>query len=432
MKNFKKHLPLIKEEVIKEICSLIKIKSVIDEKKENMPFGIGPYNALKYVEELAKKLGFKTTNYNNYVLEIEFGEGNDVLGILCHVDVVPEGDGWTFDPYGGEIHNGKIYGRGTLDDKGPLIINLYAMKYLMDQTIKLNKKVRMIVGANEESGSLCLDYYFNKINRPQPTLAYTPDSNFPVTFAEKGIIRVEFNALFHTLDNCIISGGNAYNSVADKASITFNDIKITATGKSAHASKPELGENAIYKLFDKLKDVEIKNEELKRLVNFFNTYIKNEIHGESLNIYFNDEQSGELTTNIGFIDLKNNKLMFGLDIRVPVTIDLNLVIKNIKKIIPNWLKIKIPYQEKALYVNKDSFLVKKLMDIYKESTGDFEAKPIAIGGGTYARFCNNGVAFGALLKDQVDNMHQKDEYLDIDKIEILLEIYIKAIYELAK
>lgn len=431
LNNLKKEIIDIKQQVINEICSLIKIRSVLEDKKQNMPFGVGPYNALKHVEELAKRLGFKTNNYENYALEIEFGEAEEVLGILCHVDVVPEGEGWCFDPYGGIISDNKIYGRGTLDDKGPLIINLYAMKYLMDKGIKLNKKVRMIVGANEESGSACLDYYFNQIKRPQPTLAYTPDSNFPVTYAEKGILRIEFSANFKSLDNCIIIGGNAYNSVADQASIAFNDINLKVHGKSAHASKPELGNNAIYQLFEELNNYAINNQELQQLITFFNSYIKKEIHGESLNINFKDDVSGELTTNIGFISLKNNQLIFGLDIRVPVTIPLQQVVTNIKNTIPHWLNLLVVYQEEPLYVKKDSFLVKKLMDVYYQTTGDVDAQPIAIGGGTYARFCENGVAFGALLNDQVDNMHQKDEYLDINKIDILLEIYIKAIYELA-
>lgn len=431
MENLKNIINQLKKEVINEISSLVKVNSVQGEKENNKPFGIGPYNALKHVEALANKLGFKTKNYDNYALEIEFGDGKEILGILCHVDVVPAGDNWDFDPFGGIIHDGKIYGRGTLDDKGPLIINLYAMKYLMDN-YQLNKKVRMIVGANEESGSLCLDYYFNHLKNEQPTLAYTPDSNFPVTFAEKGIIRIEFSAKFKTLDKYEIIGGNAYNSVADNATFTSNDIIITKKGKSAHAAKPELGINAIYLLFEELNKHNFENAELKGIINFFNQFIKNDIHGEHLNIYCKDEESGEITTNIGFIKLLKNELTMGMDIRVPVTFHINDIINKIKSIVPNWLNINVNYKEEPLYVKQDSFLVKKLMDIYKQTTGDIESKPIAIGGGTYARFCKNGVAFGALLRDQVDNMHQKNECLEISKIDILLEIYIKAIYELAK
>lgn len=432
MDNLKEQIIEIRDDVIKEITSLIKIKSVLGDKKQNMPFGEGPYNGIKHLECLANKLGFKTTNYDNYALEIEFGDQQEVVGVLCHVDVVPEGDNWKFDPYAGIIDNGKIYGRGALDDKGPLIINLFAMKLLMDNSIKLNKRIRMIVGANEESGSLCLDYYFNKIKRPQPTLAYTPDSNFPVTFAEKGIIRIELKSNFQTLKDCSIIGGNAYNSVADNAYIKYNNINVKTNGRAAHASKPELGVNAINKLFDELNKMNIENNELNQLITFFNEYIKNDIHGEHLNICFEDEDSGKLTTNIGFIKLIDNKLSIGLDIRVPVTIDNSQIIDIIKKTIPNWLEANVVYQEKSLYVSKDSFLVEKLMKVYKDITNDLQAKPIAIGGGTYARFCTNCVAFGALLKDQIDNMHQKDEYLEISKIDTLLEIYVTALYELAK
>lgn len=450
-----------KDEVVKHIQGSVQIKSVMEPAQEGMPFGEGPAKALNYFVELGKNLGFKVINYDNYATTIEFGEGEEVLGILGHVDVVPEGEGWDYPPYSGAIVDGKIYGRGTLDDKGPSVISLYAMKAIMDSGVKLNKKVRMILGANEESGSKCMDYYFKTLKMPQPTLAFTPDSTFPVTFAEKGIVRIKFKNNYPTLKDVSLAGGNAFNSVPERCELniskeflgglekaleTYNSNKefkieyvekdgiyhINSYGKSAHASKPSLGYNSVSALFEFLKEVEIKNEELKSLVEFFNTYIKMELDGKSLGVNFEDEESGKLTLNIGKTTLKDGVLEVCVDIRCPVHVANDKVITNIKEKAEKYMEVEVAGNTAPLYVSKDSFLVSTLMNIYKDITGDKEAQPIAIGGGTYARSVTNGVAFGALLSSQVDNMHQKNEYLEIDKIDTLLKIYVEAIYQLAK
>ena len=144
-----------KDEVVKEIQNAVRVKSVKEAPLPGMPFGEGPAKALDHFMDLAKKLGFKAEKFDNYAMHIDMGEGEETLGILAHVDVVPEGDGWTYPPYSGTIADGKIFGRGTLDDKGPAIISLFAMKAIADSGIKLNKKIRMILGADEESGSAC-------------------------------------------------------------------------------------------------------------------------------------------------------------------------------------------------------------------------------------------------------------------------------------
>lgn len=459
--NLQEKVLSYKDEVVKHIQESVQIKSVMEEAKEGMPFGEGPAKALNYFVDLGKELGFQVVNYDNYAATLEFGEGEEVLGILGHVDVVPEGEGWDYPPYSGVIMDGRIYGRGTLDDKGPSVICLYAMKAIMDSGIKLNRKVRMILGANEESGSKCMDYYFKTLKMPQPTLAFTPDSNFPVTFAEKGIIRIKLKNNYPTLKDVTISGGNAFNSVPERCELNIStsfisgveealecynsnkEYKITCEekdgvyhinsyGKSAHASKPTKGYNSVSALFEFLKVVDIKNEELESLVEFFNTYIKMELDGESLGVNFEDAESGKLTLNIGKTTLKDGILEVCMDIRCPVLVDNIKVIDIIKEKVEKYMIVEVVGNTAPLYVAKDSFLVSTLMDIYKDITGDKDSQPVAIGGGTYARSVINGVAFGALLSSQVDNMHQKNEYLEIDKIDTLLKIYVEAIYQLAK
>ena len=434
-----------KEEVVKEIQNSIRVKSVKEAPLPGMPFGEGPAKALDHFMDLAAKLGFKAEKFDNYAMHIDMGEGEETLGILAHVDVVPEGDNWEFPPYGGVISDGKIYGRGTLDDKGPAIIALYAMKAINDAGIKLNKKVRMILGADEESGSACLKYYFGEAKQAYPDLAFTPDSSFPVTYAEKGSIRVKIKKEFSTLNNVKINGGNAFNSVPNEAIgeipvdmldnvRNLNKVELTKEGEiykinsagiPAHGAKPHMGYNAVSALFEVLKEFDIKNEELKNIVNFYD--------GESFGVKCDDGETGALTLNLGKMSLENNKLEIWIDMRVPVKIKNQDIIDKLKLNVEEYgYEFLLHSNTQPLYVDRESFLVSTLMDIYQEITGDKDSKPKAIGGGTYAKYAKNAVAFGALLPSQEDRMHQRDEYLEISKIDILLKIYVEAIYRLAK
>ena len=442
-----------KDEVVKEIQNAVRVKSVKEAPLPGMPFGEGPAKALDHFMNLAKKLGFKEEKFDNYAMHIDMGEGKETLGILAHVDVVPEGDNWTYPPYSGTIADGKIYGRGTLDDKGPAIISLFAMKVIADLGIKLNKKIRMILGADEESGSACLKYYFGELKMPYPDIAFTPDSSFPVTYAEKGSVRVKIKKKFSTLKDVVIKGGNAFNSVPNEANgvipvdmlgevknknkVEFvkegNVYKIFSAGIPAHGAHPEKGYNAISALFEVLKDIEVKNEELKGLVAFFDKFIKMETDGKSFGVKCTDGETGDLTLNLGKINLENNELEIWIDMRVPVKVKNEQIIETIKKNTEDYgYEFLLHSNTQPLYVAKDSFLVSTLMNIYKELTGDNAAQPVAIGGGTYAKYAKNAVAFGALLPDQEDRMHQRDEYLEISKIDKLLQIYVEAIYRLAK
>ena len=442
-----------KDEVVKEIQNAVRVKSVKEASVPGMPFGEGPAKALDHFIDLAKKLGFKAEKFNNYAMHIDMGEGKETLGILAHVDVVPEGDNWTYPPYSGTIADGKIFGRGTLDDKGPAIISLFAMKAIADSGVKLNKKIRMILGADEESGSACLKYYFGELKMPYPDIAFTPDSSFPVTYAEKGMVRVKIKKKFNTLQDVVIKGGNAFNSVPNEAhgvipvdmlgevrnknKVEFvregNIYKVFSAGIPAHGAYPSKGYNAVSALFEVLKDIEVKNEELKGLVTFFDKFVKMETDGKSFGVKCTDGETGELTLNLGKMSLENNELEICLDMRVPVKIELDKIEETIKKNTEDYgYEFELYSKSKPLYVPKDSFLVSTLMNIYKELTGDNDAQPVAIGGGTYAKYAKNAVAFGALLPDQEDRMHQRDEYLEISKIDKLLQIYVEAIYRLAK
>jgi succinyl-diaminopimelate desuccinylase len=451
-----------REDVINAIQEAIRIKSVEESPLPDKPFGEGPAEALKYFLELGKSMGFEVENFDNYAGHIDFGSGDETIGILGHVDVVPEGEGWSHPPYAGEIADGKIYGRGVLDDKGPMIACLYAMKAIKESGLKTGKKIRMILGANEETGWGCMDHYFGKLKMPQPALSFTPDSTFPVTFAEKGIMQVVLKKKYEDGEKIRVKGGNAFNSVSEKAFLevseesgkviadhvpAFNKDKnyavevekksesliISSAGKSAHASRPDKGYNAVSALMKLISESGYRGGALEDIARFFSEKIQMETDGKSMGIAFEDHDSGELTLNIGMISLENNILEISIDIRYPVTIEKEAVLQGLEKSASDFgMEMEIHGGKEPLYVPRDHFLVKTLMDVYKDVTGDSEAQPIAIGGGTYARAINNCVAFGSLLKDQEDNMHQKDEYLEIDKLDTWLKIYVEAIYKLSK
>lgn len=460
--NLQEKVLSYKDDVVKSMQEAIKIKSVEEAPLPGMPFGEGPAKALQYFLDLGREMGFEVENFDNYAGHIDFGSGEEMLGILGHVDVVPEGEGWDHPPYAAEIADGKLFGRGVLDNKGPMITCLYAMKAIKDAGLAPNKKIRMILGANEETGWKCMDHYFGKLNMPQPTLAFTPDSSFPVTHAEKGISPLFITKKLAGVEGITIKGGTALNSVCEFAEAklpvkyadeieaklpAFNQGKeyqiaarvegdnliLASQGKSAHGSRPALGYNAANALMLFLKDISISEEGLKDIIGLFDSKFKMDYHGESLGIAFEDEPSGKLSINVGKISLEDGEFSLGVDCRHPVTVETAKVVDTAKESVE---ALGYSLESKGgmgpLYVPKDDFLVETLMGIYREISGDTEAQPVAIGGGTYARAVTNGVAFGALLKDQEDNMHQKNEYLEIEKLDTWLKIYVDAIYKLSK
>lgn len=449
-----------KDDLIKSLQESIKIKSVEEEAKPGMPFGEGPAKALNHFLGIAEKLGFKTENFDNYVGHIEFGEGEETIGILGHVDVVPEGSGWDYPPYSAKIIDNKMYGRGTLDDKGPLMIALYALKTLKDLGIPMKRKVKIIVGANEETNWGCMKHYFGKLNMPQPVMSFTPDSTFPVTFAEKGIMRglIKIKTNSNEIE---LQGGEVYNAVPEKAILSLpisykeqaeeklkdynkgkeyeikseiidNKLIITSYGKSAHAAHPESGYNSLSALMNFIDSLKVEILGLKEMGQYFAENVKMEYNGKSAGLFCEDEPSGEITMNYGKAYVEDGYVVVSVDTRYPVTINYKQLKEKVLNLLGKYNMEFVPLKEEGpLYVKKDNFLVKVLTDIYQEITGDPDGEPRSTGGGTYAKAVKNCVAFGALLKGTPDTMHQKNECIDLSTIDTLLKIYIEAIYRLS-
>lgn len=402
-------------------------------------------------------MGFHTENFDNYVGHIEMGDQDDMIGILGHVDVVPAGEGWECDPWGGIIKDDEVWGRGTIDDKGPVIVSLYAMKILKEKGVKLNKKVRLILGTNEETNWGCMDYYLNHVKPDMPSAAFSPDAAFPVTYAEKGIYQFNYVKELNT-EGVVIEGGNAFNAVPSIATAyipqiskeavlkvvpeltnacTFdveeqNDgVKIEAHGKGGHAAELHDGINAISGLMELLSKIGLEGE-VADYLDFYQRKIGTTIFAEKMGMADEDE-SGHLTMNIGKISFKDGKAVLSCDVRIPVTRELDPVMDNVKAVAKEeGLVYEESSAEGPLYIPKDSELVETLMQTYKDVTGDVDCKPITAGGGTYSRCIKNCVAFGCLLPHQVDRMHQANERVAIADYEKWLEILVEAIYRLAK
>lgn len=462
MEELLKKIEENRNEIIENTRELLKIKSIETEPIDNKPFGNGVNDALEYTLKLCESFGFKTKNLDNYVGYAEYGEGKEMMAILVHLDIVPEGNDWTYPPYEAQVHDGKIYARGAIDDKGPAMASIYALKIIKDLNIKLNKRVRIIFGLNEETGWKCMDYYKEK--EENPTFGFTPDAEFPVINGEKGIVSYRLERKFKNDGKIYIvdfKGGQRVNMVPDKAEIElyFDDLfmsyiqeikkeikdtdyeykrngiklKITSKGVSTHGSTPQFGINAITKMLKMLDKVLERDCEMKSFAKEITEKIGMDYTGKGLGIDFSDEKSGELTFNLGTVeyDHKEGLVKFGVNIRYPVTIDKEDIKRNIEKNLPGYEVIETE-SKLPIFVSPEDDFIKNLMEVYRESTGDYESEPMVIGGGTYARAFPNVVAFGALFPGEEMLAHEKDEYIKEDNLIKLVEIYSKAILKLTK
>ena len=460
------------DKLVENLQSLIKIPSVYEESTISYePFGKNTVKALNYILDLGQKFGFRTKNIDGYCGYIEFGSGKELIGIIGHLDVVPEGENWTYPPFEAQIIDNKIYGRGSIDDKGPVMASLYAMKAVMDycndNSIFINKRVRLILGLNEERDWKCIDYY--KEHEEIPSIGFSPDADFPCIYAEKGLLSPFLIMDYSNYKNKDIvltnidCNNNPLNvvpkycscdiTVKDKIRIkdvcdlvqkfaseykfniateiiNNNELKIISHGTQAHAAHPDLGVNAISRLIIVL-DKLFKNYNIViPLFDLFTKYIGLDFNGNKLDINIPDE-SGELTLNVGKLYFKNNDLKIGLNLRVPINTKFELIENNFSLICKEFDNVYCEFtgRKAPLHVSKNSYLVKTLCKIYNEATAS-NAEPIAIGGATYARAFDNFVSFGANLPGQKDMCHQTDEFISIDNLMLACRIYCKAIYEL--
>ncbi|HEU4965613.1 MAG TPA: dipeptidase PepV [Bacilli bacterium] len=452
-----------RNEIIEKTQGVLRIDSVGQPASgDNQPFGTGCAEALDYVLNLGREMGCEVKNVDGYAGHIEYGEGDDYIAVVAHLDVVPVGPGWSHPPFGAEIHDGKIYARGAIDDKGPGMAGLFALKAVKESGLPLSKKVRVIFGVDEESNWRCMEHYFQK--EPLPAAGFTPDAEFPLIYAEKGIlcfnaIRPRKNSDSATVVVRELTGGSRVNMVPDICQVTLevrqgeantvaeqlrqsaeshntqaevevngNEIALRVNGVSAHGAMPHVGVNAIVKAGELLAELDTADRDL------WNWLAEIDTEGERVGVKLHCDVTGPLTCNLGVAKVGDEQAVFTFNLRFPVKETNESMFDHLRtKLGPEGFSVEQSddISMKPLYVPKESDVVQKLLGVYREATGD-ETEPITIGGGTYARAIPNAVAFGALFPGQEELAHQKDENWAVEDLIKCTKIYAQAIYELAK
>lgn len=427
--NLDERIDGYKEDMIRDLRRLIRHDSVKGEAQENAPQGTAVAQCLKDALELGREMGFETHEYDGWAGEIRYGQGDDYVAVLGHLDIVPAGNDWTHDPFAGEIVHGKMFGRGTNDDKGPILAALYALKALKEEGETLGSRVSVVLGTCEETGGPDIEHFLAK--NPAPKAGFTPDASFPAINAEKGIVNVVISKKIKPSEIEILnlSGGNAPNMVPDIATLTYRvgeeENETVIKGISAHGSTPEKGDNAILKM---LKTLASLDAGLTKDMNFLLESLT-DVNGNGMGIGLEDEPSGKLTSNLGLLTFEKGILSVTLNLRIPVTFQLKDVEDPLRLHFADYDLAFSAFTE-PLYYPKDLPMISSLMKVYEEVTGNKE-EPLAIGGGTYAKHMDNVVAFGPGLPGREDVDHIADEYIFLDDFMTWTKIYARAIKALS-
>lgn len=434
----------IKSDYLESLKTIVSYPSVLNEGENGTPFGQSIQNVLEKMLELTRSLGFKTyIDPKGYYGYAEIGQGEELLAVLCHLDVVPVGDlsDWETPPFEATIKDGWIHGRGVQDDKGPSLAALYAVKALMDAGVTFNKRIRFIYGTDEETLWRCMARY-NELEETA-SLGFAPDSSFPLTYAEKGLLQIKLHG--SGSQELAIEAGEAFNVVPAKASYTGNladslevELKkqafeyertadtVTVIGVPKHSKDAAEGVNAIVRLAMGLNPL-VQHSTIQ----FMAEAVGEDATGSSLFGEISDEPSGTLSFNVSGLTINQDESEIRIDLRIPVLADKDKLVRELSQIAE---KYQLRYEEfdylAPLYVPLDSELVSTLMAVYKEKTND-DSPAVSSGGATFARTMPNCVAFGALFPGALQTEHQANERTVIDDLYKAMDIYAETIYRLA-
>ena len=450
-----------REDFIRDLKSLVDIKSVREAPGEGMPFGKGPARALEEAIKISASHGFDTINFENYAGEITYGE-NPELMLLAHLDVVDEGDFCTYEPYNMKIVDGTAYGRGTTDDKGAMLCCLYAMKAARELFGEPKKGVRLVMGCGEETGSEDMDYYFSKREKLPYTLS--PDADYPLINLEKGRFAPRFTKTADNGGDRIVTafcGGTTGNIVPCKSSAVLKGITaaeaeesiravsertgveftateengaltISALGVSAHAAHPVNGNNAQTALISLINTLPLsENEATQTFRALEKLFPHGETDGASAGVKMSDKTSGELTLNFGVLHFEDGVFTGSLDLRCPLCANE----QNVKNVIAKAFSqngiafVGDPAMVPVHYVPEDAPVIKTALKVFEEYTG-LKGECLAIGGGTYVHDIEGGVAFGIEFHGTDYRIHGADEFAVIDELLLTAKMYAAIIYEL--
>lgn len=447
-------------EIFEKMKSWIAIESIGTEPTgEGRPFGDNVRKSLDLFLKDASEMGFDTYDCDGYAGHAQYGGGDRTMGILAHLDIVPLGEGWTHDPLGAEIVDGKCFGRGVIDDKGPLLGAMYALRAVKESGIKLRDGVRIIAGCDEETGMSDMRYYASKLKMPD--YGFSPDAEYPLINIEKGGLTLKLTAALAEDSAAIkvlgINAGERINVVPNSAVATVSgidietlkaalsdiaarhdkfelscnqldggDIQITATGVGAHAAMPYLGVNAAGMLLVALGELGAPAP-----IAGLAKLIGEDSSGEALGIAISDELSGALTCNLGLLRFVGGAIEAYLDIRYPIAAsEEKMCGQAAMAISEHGIALTRVGGRAPLHVPAESAVVSGLLEVYREQTG-LDAYPIAIGGGTYSKMMPNTVAFGINFPGDDDTCHMPDEYVFVDKFMLSVKIMAHAIVRLA-
>ena len=456
-------------EMVSTLSELISIPSIAVRTQGPDPFGPAVQQVYEKMLANAGEAGFTTFDADHFGGHFDFrGAADGIVGIVGHLDVVPEGEGWDFEPYSGEVIDDFVCGRGATDDKGPLVAAFYAMKALKDCGFRPEKTIRMILGLDEETAWEGMRHYLAFVE-DKPDCGFTPDADFPVIHGEMGIMVFDIARKFTAtqskgLQLRSIRGGNAPNAVPDSArAVVYDDggggydeirsmiaglrentgwkiyckgigksLEIRTQGVAAHGARPDKGLNAISILMDVLSYLNFASDDVTEFIRFYQEHIGFDIHGERIGCALSDELSGPLVWNVGMMDLDRGSGRLTINVRYPVTCDAEQIYTGITPIIePFDLGIIKAKHQTPIYFPPDDPMVTGLVDIYRRHTGDTESQPQVIGGGTYARAMDGILAFGARFPGKPELCHQKNEKIAIDDLILLANIYAEALVFLA-
>lgn len=464
MLKLEERLTAMEGDMVDFLKKLIQIPSVRAKSAgPGAPFGEDIKQALDTVLAWGEKEGFCTQNVRGYAGHLEYGEGDVTVGILAHLDVVPAGDGWAHPPFAAAVKDGRIFGRGAVDDKGPAVAALFALKALKDEGIPLSKKIRVILGCDEESNWECMDEYFKV--EPRPAIGFTPDADFPLVYSEKGMLGVILTGSYSEVGTPIrieaLSGGTRRNIVPEyaEAKLVITDsarrqallqqvqeagekvghiqgevmgdtLNIRAWGKAAHASQPQFGANAIGRLVLTLNQLGISGGPWE-LISLLAGKLGLSYDGLGLKIAVDHSKAGPLTLNLGRIDKTGDDYRVELDLRYPPSVAGDELLQRIKEVfVPVGLTVSANKHMPPHYVDPEHQLVTTLLEAYRQVTGD-NSQPLAIGGRTYATTLGTAVAFGPNFPGRPKLAHQKDEYISITDLMKCAKIYTRALVALA-
>ncbi|MCI9148274.1 MAG: dipeptidase PepV [Hungatella sp.] len=451
------------QEMVEDICVLCRINSEKMPAEEGMPYGRGAAEVLDAALKMAEGYGFAVKNYDNYVGTADLNDKERQLDILAHLDIVPAGEGWEVtSPFEPVLKDGRLYGRGTADDKGPAVAALYAMKAVKELGIPLKKNVRLIVGTDEECGSSDIAHYY-KIEKEAP-MTFSPDAEFPVINVEKGSLAAHFTADFAPSQGSAklvsLDAGIKINVVPAKAyaavkglsmevleetakqveaqtGIRFSfsqegeNVKITAEGVNAHAAFPEGGNNALTGLVKYVTELPLADcGQLSCLKGLLNLIPHGDLYGEAMGIAMEDEISGKLTLAFSMLKVTEDKLDGQFDSRCPVCATEDNVLAVVKeKMAGAGLTLHNESMRPPHHVPGDGLFVQTLLKAYEEYTGR-KGECLYTGGGTYVHELKNGVAFGASMPGTDNNMHGADEFAILQELAASAKIFAQVIVDL--